>query len=398
MEASLTPYRLRICMLGSFELEVNGKEVPATAWKSKKALTLLRYLASRRGEKVPKDKLIEVLWPEAEFYVSMEQNLHTCVYFARRVIEPDLKPYGPSEFLVYSNGLYWLEQGGTCWVDIEEFEERYTLGKRLQQLEPAQAMDAYAGALGLYKGDFLVEEPYLEWTADAREYYREMYVDVTLRLATLLATTGDVSEAVRVCRNALRRDPYREDLHYAIMGHLLDAGRHNEATTQYHTYARMMKDEFGLEPSHEARALYSMIQHNGQSLSAAVDDEDASGGAFVCHRELFESICQVERRRRDRSRQPVTMMMVSLIGRGVSEHACRYLSIVASSLRKGDVISQWDADKIAICLWGTEETGAKVVGRRIKNSIEKAGRTRVSIDYEILKVEAKGFMGERESM
>ena len=77
MEASLTPYRLRICMLGSSELEVNGKEVPATAWKSKKALTLLRYLASRRGEKVPKDKLIEVLWPEAEFYVSMEQNLHT---------------------------------------------------------------------------------------------------------------------------------------------------------------------------------------------------------------------------------------------------------------------------------------------------------------------------------
>lgn len=398
MTASLTPYRLRICMLGSFELEVNGKAVPTTAWKSKKALTLFRYLAARRGEKIPKDKLIDMLWPETEFHVSMEQNLHTCVYFARRVIEPDIKPYGPSEFLVYSNGLYWLEQGNACWIDSEEFEGFYIAGKRLQQSEQAQAMDAYMEALGLYKGDFLAEEPYLDWATDAREYYREMYIDVTLRLATLLAATGDVSEAVRVCRNALRRDPYREDLYYAIMGHLIEAGRHNEATTQYQAYAQMMKNEFGLEPSREARALYSMTQHSGQSLSAAMHDGEASDGAFICHREIFESICHLESRRRDRDAQTVAKMMVSLTGPGVKEHGDRYLQIVAGALRKGDVVSQWEPDKIAICLWNTEETGAKVVSRRIKTDIEKTKRVRVSINYEILQGEDKGLAGRRRTM
>ena len=388
MASNLVGLKLRVCMLGSFYLEVNGKGVPATAWKSKKALNLFRYLVARRGEKVPKDKLIELLWPETEFDVSMEQNLHTCVYFARRVIEPDLQPYGRSEFIAYSNGLYWLEQCEACWVDIEEFEHLYEEGKRHQKQEPSQATSAFKQALSLYRGDFLAEDPYLDWSADAREYYREIYVDATLRLSTLLAMDNDVPEAVRACRSALRKDPYREDLHHAVIAHLLDAGRYSEAATQYRLYARMMKDEFGLEPSREARALLLKIQQSGQSMAAATSQDDvAMSGAFSCDRKLFESICHLERRRQERSQQPVTFMLVSLTKSRRQEYDGRYLSMIASSLRRGGVVSQWEDDKIAICLWGTEEAGARVVSRRIKSDVEKDGKTRVTISYDVLKAD-----------
>ncbi len=114
--------RLKVWFLGPFALEVNRKEVPVSQWKSKKALNLFRYLASRRGEKVPKDVLNELLWPDTDPDASTEQNLHTCVYFVRRIIDPDLKRYAKSNLLTCSGGLYCLEKIDEGWVDIEEFE------------------------------------------------------------------------------------------------------------------------------------------------------------------------------------------------------------------------------------------------------------------------------------
>jgi len=45
---------------------------------------------------------MEVLWPDTDFDTSLEQNLHTCVYFARRVLEPHLERYGKSELITCS--------------------------------------------------------------------------------------------------------------------------------------------------------------------------------------------------------------------------------------------------------------------------------------------------------
>ncbi|NLL08883.1 MAG: hypothetical protein GX266_07735, partial [Firmicutes bacterium] len=56
--------RVEIGLLGPFSLRVDDREVQSEAWKSKKALTLLKYLASRHGQKASSDALIELLWPD----------------------------------------------------------------------------------------------------------------------------------------------------------------------------------------------------------------------------------------------------------------------------------------------------------------------------------------------
>ncbi len=377
--------RVKVWFLGPFALEVNAKEVPVSQWKSKKALNLFRYLASRRGEKVPKDVLNELLWPDTDLDASTEQNLHTCVYFVRRIIDPDLKRYAKSNLLTCSGGLYCLERTDECWVDTEEFEELYTEGRKLEKIDPAAAIASFRGSLELYRGDFLVEEPYLDWTIELREYYREMFIDGTLRLAELLASyADDLGEAIRICRQGLRKDPYREDLYHALIGYLIDAGRYTEAATQYTAYAKMMHDEFGLDPSREARALLERI-HSGGRIDAhelAKSVPTRSGGAYVGDRAFFEAVCHLEARRRDRSQEPVTLMMISVYGSKSMEKSA---DVAASVLRKGDVVCQWDQDKLGICLWGTDETGAKVVGRRVKRELEKTSGVRVGITYEVLK-------------
>jgi hypothetical protein len=74
--------------------------------------------------------------------------------------------------------------------------------------------------------------------------------------------------------------------------------------------------------------------------------------------------------------------MVSVYGSKSMEQS---VGAAASVLRKGDVVCQWDEDKLGICLWGTDETGAKVVGRRVKRELEKSGGVRVGVTYEVLK-------------
>ena len=75
-------------------------------------------------------------------------------------------------------------------------------------------------------------------------------------------------------------------------------------------------------------------------------------------------------------------MMISVYGSKSMEKSA---DVAASVLRKGDVVCQWDQDKLGICLWGTDETGAKVVGRRVKRELEKTSGVRVGITYEVLK-------------
>ena len=274
--------------------------------------------------------------------------IHVCI-LSGGLLTP-IQRYAKSNLLTCSGGLYCLERTDECWVDTEEFEELYTEGRKLEKIDPAAAIASFRGSLELYRGDFLVEEPYLDWTIELREYYREMFIDGTLRLAELLASyADDLGEAIRICRQGLRKDPYREDLYHALIGYLIDAGRYTEAATQYTAYAKMMHDEFGLDPSREARALLERI-HSGGRIDAhelAKSVPTRSGGAYVGDRAFFEAVCHLEARRRDRSQEPVTLMMISVYGSKSMEKSA---DVAASVLRKGDVVCQWDQDKLGICL------------------------------------------------
>ncbi|NLS44622.1 MAG: hypothetical protein GX969_02605 [Firmicutes bacterium] len=380
-------WEYQIHLLGPFHLKVDGEPIHDADWKSKKALNLLCYLAAHRGKRIPKDQLMGVLWPDIDFDTSLEQNLYTCIYFARRILEPQLKRYKKSRTITYSNGLYCLERTKESFVDTEKFEGLYLEGKSLQKKDKANAISSFKQVIDYYRGDFLSENPYLDWASEFREYYREIYIDAALRLSELLAEMGDKPGAVQVCRDALKRDVYREDLHYRVISYLVDLRRFSEATTQYYAYANMMRDEFGLEPSREALALFRKIQGDGQNGTGPGNKGSMSkAGAFACDREVFESICHLECRRHKRSPKPVTLMMISL------NSPCRametsYLNTVVSNLRRGDVVCKWDEKSIAVCLWETNELGAKVVSRRLKEDTGKNGMPQASIKYQVIKAD-----------
>ncbi len=85
---------MHVHLLGPLHVEVDGRVLDVSTWKSKRAVTLLKYLVARAGERVPRDVLVDLLWPDSEDGYKSTHNLHTVVYYLRRTLEPELRRYG----------------------------------------------------------------------------------------------------------------------------------------------------------------------------------------------------------------------------------------------------------------------------------------------------------------
>jgi pentatricopeptide repeat protein len=362
-------------MFGPLVIEVNGTRLQEENWKSKKALTLFKYLSAKLGEKVPNEVLIELLWPDNEG-IDSSHNLHAIVYLARKALLAGAPPSSCKKSCIrHSGGLYWLDPACVAFLDVHEFEEHVKKSRSLSNEHPQAALDSCESALKLYRGDFLPEDPYDDWTIPYREHYRELYVDVSLRAAELLTRCRkDYDSALRICRKALEIEPYREDCYHALISTLIKAGHFSEAITAYKEYSEMIQQEFGLNPSPSIR---NMIHHMRSSLvdtrlsgELAAGLEYDSDGAFVCDKASFKSIVTLEERRLDRHDRPLCLISIDLEQSDCSEeNSGKVLSLVRRCLRKGDAVCAWSPGRILVLLPTIEPAGVSVVTKRLEQEL-----------------------------
>jgi predicted ATPase/DNA-binding SARP family transcriptional activator len=139
------------------------------------------------------------------------------------------------------------------WVDVLEFEARAT------QVLATNPPDPSAINLDLYQGD-LLPDLYDDWVIRERERYRQLYLDLLLHLAQHWRTQGDYRRVIDLASRVLAQDPANEAAHQHLMfGHFAAHDR-NAALRQYEACARSLRDELGVEPSPETRALYRRIK------------------------------------------------------------------------------------------------------------------------------------------
>lgn len=382
---------LRAYLLGSFQLYVNDKEVPKQRWRSKKALTLFQYLLTRRGTKVPKGVLLELLWPEDDPEAA-SSRLHPTLYMLRRTLEPDLQAYEQSAYIHNTPGNYWMEEGPSCWVDIEAFKTLCRKSEQLESTDPEHALRLCEEAIALYRDDFLPEETLQDWTRSLRRYYRECFIDVTLRAAQLMMQLhGNVSSAVRFCHEALTHDPYREEVSQALMAHLIKAGRYAEAAKHYRHCADLLRDEFGLSPSPETTALFEQMRRRiGQPLNerngqpSAVDNEP-----LICDKATFDTIRNLYVRQQERDGRPVVVLEITPVGATVNEKLRASMRrTLCSVLRRSDLMC-WDEGRARVLLL-TGRQGSETVMRRIERQRVQDGLPPLTISAKVYEKLAPG--------
>ena len=253
---------LRAYCLGKFEVYLGQERVDQ--WRGLKAKSLLKFLVAHRGKHIPKDVLMEALWPGYP-PESASNNLKAAVYALRQTIGSVSVETGHNgknfcSLLLSSERKYALNPEIELWVDAEEFHHHWLNAQSLEKKgKSMQAVSEYGMAENLYRGDYLEDDLYEDWTLLQREALKDIYLSVVAKLADEAFRAEDLQECIAYCQKILAKDSCREDTYRQLMRCYSRLGQRHRALRWYELCAQTLKRELDFAPDNQTAELYQKL-------------------------------------------------------------------------------------------------------------------------------------------
>jgi DNA-binding SARP family transcriptional activator len=240
-----------VCVLGAFQVQTAGQQTLALRGGGK-AEALLTVLALHASEGVRRERLIDLLWPDAEPQLA-SQSLNSLVYSLHRALGPELGGVPP---IVQSAGRYRLNLESGIDVDLARFDQLASLGDSLG--DEAEAVEHYAAAARLYRGDLQVETDV--HGVIERERVRARYLGILSRLADLAFASANYAACLEYVLRLLAADPCREDAHRLAMRCYVRRGERAQALRQFRVCESVLSAEFNAPPEPATLALFERVR------------------------------------------------------------------------------------------------------------------------------------------
>jgi len=247
----------RVRLFGGFEVAVNGQRIEDVYWRKRKVRLLFAMLAAQRGRDMPRDVILERLWPGMD-----EERARRNFYVTWSAMKRALGSAASGE----TTGPYAVCTSGVCRVtaavssDLDDFQEAVAAIRAANSAaRPEDVLAAARRLLETYRGDFLPGDVYEEWFADLREQAKHDFCDAMLLGAQAAEALGDPGEALIFLRRAGSVDPWREDIYQAMMRCQIGTGQRSRAIETYMTCRDRLVDDLGIDPSAETTRLYQAV-------------------------------------------------------------------------------------------------------------------------------------------
>jgi DNA-binding SARP family transcriptional activator len=245
------PTIFSVTCLGAFRLFHN--EQPVGGWNGQKGLLILKYLIARHDQPVPKEQLMDVLWPDADPDAA-RRNLHQAVYSLRQTLKqccPEL------QLICFQHERYSLNPDLPIWFDFLEFERHAEEGRRLEKMGSLEgAIQAFGIADALYQGHFLEGDGHNTWSQLQRDQLRDSFLDVANRLGRHYLEREQFAAVVSICQKTLSKDACNEEAHLHLMRCYLRQGYRHLAIGQFQSCIEILHEELGIEPSEKLRTFF----------------------------------------------------------------------------------------------------------------------------------------------
>jgi DNA-binding SARP family transcriptional activator len=217
--------RVELWLLGGFAAVVDGRPIDDQTWSHRRAAELVQLLALADGRRLPRDAVVDALWPDLDPDAGAA-NLHKAAHHARRAL-------GRRDALVLRAGAVALFPGASDATDLERFEREARAARAAgDPAACARLAEAYPGA------DLLPSAPYEDWAERPRARARARWLEL-------------LREGRRWERLA-EAEPADEEAHRQIMLAHLAAGRPHAAVGRYRRLRAALREELGVEPSRES--------------------------------------------------------------------------------------------------------------------------------------------------
>jgi ATP/maltotriose-dependent transcriptional regulator MalT/DNA-binding SARP family transcriptional activator len=250
---------IRIDTLGQFNILCGHKVLDSKIFEGARPLLLLKSIVLHGSRDIPKEILMDDLWPEADTTAG-EKNFKINLHRLRKAMEPEVKKEFGYSYIIQKAGLVSLDPA-LVTLDVEEF---LTLSMQAAEKEKNneldKALELYDSAAELYKGDYFAEEPYLEWILRKRDLLRTKYIEVLERKARLHEELDQIQKAVETWQHILDMEPYSETAYQNLMILYADSGQKNKAREVFEECLLVFKNELGIEPDKEIFNIYDKIK------------------------------------------------------------------------------------------------------------------------------------------
>ena len=249
---------LRIETLGAFRLFRGDSLMEEDEWDRSQPKKLLKTILSYGGERIPKEIIIDELWPEESPTIA-EKNFKTTFQRLRKSLEPAMdKDFGSSYIHLHDNIVFLDAE--LCHVDADRFLSLLRMAEEKQRKgNGKEASPLYAEALEIYKGDFLSDEIYVSWADKKREDLRVKYIQLLGKMAGLYEKQGTMKKAADCYKMAIQADPLIEESYQKLMTFYSSKGMYNEGLRTYEDCKKALKRELKTQPDSTTTAIHKKI-------------------------------------------------------------------------------------------------------------------------------------------
>jgi predicted ATPase/DNA-binding SARP family transcriptional activator len=290
--------RIEFGLLGGVAARRDGRTL---ALGGRRQEALLAHLLLAGGRLVSADLLIEELWA-GEPPDGAAGTLRSYVSRLRAILSDDAPIHGRS-------GGYSIDAPAGS-VDAERFEDLVRDGRAaLAGADPRRAVERLDAALELWHGPALAgvaDDGELRVAAERLEELRRSAREDRIEARVAIGSSSDVIDELEAL---VRELPYRERLWRLLMTALSRAERQADALAAYQRAWAIFRDELGIEPGPELRALEASI----------VRGEFPTGRAHAAHDNLPVSMTRFIGREAELAaieRHLATARLVTLTGIG----------------------------------------------------------------------------------
>ncbi len=243
--------------LGQFILWRNGERVKDKEWGRDKTIQLIQYLISyRHKHAMHKEQIMDHLWEEGD-----DRDFKVALHGVNKVLEPNRPSRTESTYVERQGVTYQLNQE-QVWIDVQAIENYIVIGNEALTDLPALALEAYKCAIDLYKGAYLPNRLYEDWSSQEREKIRMLILGAFINLAELQMVTNPM-ESIRLSQQAIEIDKTWEEAYRIQMQAYISRGNRPQALKAYQKCTDILAEEFGIEPLPATKSLLKEIEQMG---------------------------------------------------------------------------------------------------------------------------------------
>lgn len=251
-------FQCRIEMFG--QLKVIRADQELTRFRTHKIGWILAYLALHREQSVPRERLIDLFWPEMDLDTG-RGNLNNALSSLRRQL--DLSNTLENGVLVADRQSVRLDPQ-TVRTDVQDFEEFLHAASR--SVPGPQQISFLERATALYRGG-LLHGCYEEWAIQEQQRLHGLYADALAHWSEALEKNGEFTNALAVTQRAVQSDVYREEFYRRQMRLQAVLGNPAAALETYRQMERRFEADLGATPSLATRELERQLREDPTAVA-----------------------------------------------------------------------------------------------------------------------------------